>query len=281
MDTDAAARARAGWHTNAGPVPGGPAGGGAPVIVLSYRHSGAAVLHQALGEDTDMARTSGSGILPLCQAIAATWRTVEGTAGPGISPMAAAAVRAQVTALMTVILSTSGKARWCELATSAADGADAFLQVWPGTRFVCVHRSCPDVIYSSSEGHPWHIPATEFGLFPGMYPGNRAAALAAYWAAQTQRLLEFQAAHAPSCLPVRYEDFGHDRAGTLDAIRDFIGLPHASPGTWDRPGRPAMAPAGPGETGRRAPPLAGDIPAPLAERVNQLLGRLGYPALRT
>jgi hypothetical protein len=121
------------------PAPGGRAGAGAgerasrgPVVVLATAYSGAARLRTLLEDCPDLACTSGTGILPLCEQAAAVWRTADGRAPQGTpSRLAAAATRALADALITSVLARAGQRRWCEFCSAMPRAATAFAQLYP------------------------------------------------------------------------------------------------------------------------------------------------------
>src|ERR1035441_8887252 len=84
--------------------------------------------------------------------------------------------------------------------------AETFLQLYPSAKFICLHRRCPEVILAGVNANPWGLEDSAFKSFTAGYPGNAVAAIAAYWAASTEPLLEFEQAHPGSCHRVRYED---------------------------------------------------------------------------
>jgi hypothetical protein len=79
-------------------------GSPAPVVLLSYVHSGADLVQQALAEGTDLACTVGTGILPLCEVAAATWDQIDGRRGQARSRLAIASIR--------TLVSTQLATRW-------------------------------------------------------------------------------------------------------------------------------------------------------------------------
>lgn len=248
-------------------MPAGDGRPGDPVIILSYQHSGAASVQETLSADDRLACTSATGILPLCEAAARAWRRVDDS--EVLSGLAISSIRAMVRAQISVILAARGKRRWCELATSPPSAASDFREVFPGTRFVCVHRSCTEVIADCVRARPWG-PA----MFPGMarfsaaYPGNFVAAIAAFWAASTEGLLTFEAAGGPAVCRVRYEDVvtgpGRALAGACEVLG--LDLTLADPG----PAADSIDRFTPGQV----PPDM--IPAQLRERVDRLHAQLGY-----
>jgi hypothetical protein len=250
-----------------------------PVIVLSYAYAGAGRVQSALAAGSGLACTSGTGIIPQCAAAAETWRRIEGQQGPApLSRLAAAAIRGLVTAQITAILASSGQPRWCELATASPDAADAFLQVFPHARFVCVQRSCLDMVRAGVRASPWGLHDQGFTPFLLAYPGNSVAALAGYWVSSAEQLLAFERANPHATYRVRYEDATAQPALALAAVRAALGL-------GDRDGADGL-PVQPGwladpadsrlaEPGAKMP--AGLIPEPLLRRIGPLHAELGYP----
>jgi hypothetical protein len=268
------------------PVPASPAGRAGqqrPVIVLAYAYSGAAPIQRLLSGSAVLACTSGTGLLPLCDQAAAAWRRVDNRAGP-LSSLAASSIRALAGGMISVLLAEAGKPRWCEISSSPPATAETFLQLYPGTRFVCLHRSCPDVIRAGIEANPWGLTGTGFAPFAVAYPGSSAAAIAAYWADRTEPLLRFQQAHPAACRTVRYDDLAgyperqaRDIAAFLDL--DAAPSPTGPDVTLTREEAPPAAADGGALAGAELP--AGHLPPPLLDRVNDLQARLGFPPIRT
>jgi hypothetical protein len=250
-----------------------------PVIVLTYAHAGSERLQHRLASRSTLACTSGTGLLPLLEQAATTWRGIDGHGGP-LSPLAASSLRAMADAMITSILFRTGETRWCEIAQAPAMYAGTFLKLYDTAKFVCLHRNCPDVIRAGVQANPWGLADSPFGPFAAAYPGSSVAAIAAYWAAFTESLLEFEAAHPRACHRVRYEDLVDDPHDVTDRISAFLGL---GPDDAPAPGRPGddAVPAGTRDlapdAGSRVP--TSKIPQPLEARVNELLVRLGYPRL--
>jgi Sulfotransferase family len=240
----------------------------APVIVLAYAQSGAARLQRLLRDTGTLACTTSTGVLPAGDQAAAAWRRIDDR--ERLSPLALASVRSLVSGMMAAILAQAGRSRWCETAFVDPDCAGTFLRAYPGARFVCLHRSCPEVIRAAISAHPWGLADTPFARHARAYPASASAAIAAYWAFVTESLLRFEAAHPQACLRVRYEDLA-GRPGTAGQILDFLGLePDAAAGIPVVPWReeeaavPAQVPAS-------------QIPPPLLKDVDELMSRLGYP----
>jgi hypothetical protein len=246
---------------------------------LAYAYSGAARVVEALATDPAVAATTGTGIIPLCGQAAQTWQHLDGRAdGQPLSRLAASTLRALITAQVTMILAEAGKTRWCELATSAPSAASSFLQVFPGTAIVTVHRHSLDMIRAAVQASPWGLHLPRLAPYLASCQGSTAAALAAYWADSTEQLLAFEAANPRATYRVRYEDAAADPDQALASLRSCLGLttgPHQ-----DIIGEPAStgqpAPQAPSPAGTTVP--AATIPRPLLDRISRLHAQLGYPA---
>ena len=196
-----------------------------------------------------------------------------------MSCLAAAAIRRLVMAQITAILASSGQPQWCELATASPSAAETFLQVFPHARFVCVHRSCLDVVRAGVQANPWGLHGQGFTPFLLTYPGNSVAALAAYWATSAEQLIAFERANQEATHRARYEDVATHPDQALAAVQaalriggresdDALPLQHG----WLA--EPAIAPAEP-----EAKVPTEMIPAPLRQRISHLHVQLGYPPL--
>jgi hypothetical protein len=250
--------------------------GNGPVIVLSYAHSGAQQVQDCLAAGTGLACTSGTGIIPLCAAAAATWQRIEGRDAQPMSRLAAAAIRSLITAQLTAILADLGKTRWCELATAAPAAAWSFAEIFPHTAFVCIHRRCPDMIAAALRASPWGLAGQEPTPYLLTHPGNDVAALAAYWADSTQDLLAFEKASPEAVWRLRYED-ATGTGQALTEVRNWLQLaaPPASPAPIPGPtSKPDSA-----ESPRPDHIPASFIPARLLQRINRLHAELGYPPI--
>jgi hypothetical protein len=242
-----------------------------PVIVLAYPGSGAGDLHRLLGRSQDLCCTSGTGVLPLCEVAAATWRRIDGRDG-ALTPLALASIRALTGGLISVAQATLGGSRWCETAFSPPDGADIFLQLYPAARVMCLHRSCPDVIRAGVVAYPWGIAGSAYAAFAPAFPASPSAAIAAFWASRTEQLLQFEDAHLDSSLRVRQEDLAGDPGPAAAEISAFLDLDLPGAGILGRGDDEAAA----GALGKLQ---ADQIPPPLLARVNELQEALGYPAI--
>jgi Sulfotransferase family len=253
----------------------------APVVILSYPYSGAGLVQQALADGTDLACTTATGILPLCEVAAASWAKIDDRPGQAMSRLAISSIRGMVSAQLAMILAaTAGKRRWCELASSVADAAETFLQIFPAARFVCVHRACTDVISAAIAVQPWGLADPAMSQFAICYPRNSVAAVAGYWALATEQLLTFEVANPQATNRVRYEDVVADAAHALKSVRSSLYLNQQThqqplPGV---PGRAGLI--GEGQEGAHLQVPVDMIPPGLRKRIDDLHAELGYPPVR-
>lgn len=253
-------------------------GRSAPIILLSYAHSGARQVQDLLAADTSLGCTSGTGILPLCAAAAETWRRVEGGDGQVMSRLAAATLRGMVTAQVTAILTDLGRTRWCEVATGDPSAVRPFREVFPDARFVCVHRCCPDMIAAGVAGRPWGLRDLGLGQYLAFYPGNNVAALAAYWADVTTELLTFEDANSQIARRFRYEDLIVEDSQALVTLREWLRLEEAAEAGYPEPPSAAEQTAEVASLARLDVPV-NMIPQPLRRYVSDLHVKLGYVPL--
>lgn len=253
------------------------AAGGAPVVVLTYKHGGAEPLWSLLTGYPGLACTSGTGVLPLCEQAAATWRSVDGgRTGTRLSPLAASSIRAMTTAVIIAVLARVGGRRWCEFANASPRSAETFLQIYPQARVLCLHRSCDSVMKDAVSASPWGLTGPEYAPFTAAYPASTPAALTAYWTAATAPLIEFEETHPDTCMRVRCEDLVDD-AYPADLLA-FLGI--EAPRSGHRgPDAPSRDSPPPGPT-LHAPFPVDNVPGPLLAQADRLTRKLGYPPLR-
>jgi hypothetical protein len=249
----------------------------AHVVVLATAYSGAGNVLSLLGRLPDLACTSGTGLLPLCEQAAAVWRNADGRPDGPLSRLAVASTRALADNIITALLVREGKRRWCEVCSAMPQAAETFARLYPGTRFVCLYRSCGDVIRAVLDASPWGISDPAIAPFTMAYPASTVTALTAYWAAHTQSLLAFERSHPREVLRVRFEDLAAAGQQTTQAVMTFLGI--VPPGgdaalAQDSRGRPE-----PGTAGAKTVLPVDLIPPPVLARANDLLRQLDYPTL--
>jgi protein-tyrosine sulfotransferase len=267
------ARESSGWcRAAAGDLPGP-----APVIVLAAPYFGAGWLRASLESHPDLACTSGTGILQLCEQAMAAWRGADGPSARTRSAPAITATRALASSIITSLLAREGKWRWCEFSIANTQAAGTFLRLYPDTRILCLHRDCVGVIRATMNASPSGRADEAFAPFAMAYPASTVAARTAYWVARTGPLLAFEQSHPQACLRVRFEDLTLARRKTAERISSFLGIVGLEgPGSRavDNHTRPE-----PGSTGPEAEFPVDLIPPALLAQANGLLSLLGYPAL--
>jgi hypothetical protein len=256
--------------------PDGAAASG-PVIVLACAYSGAGRLRSLLGRHPDLACTSGTGILPLCEQAMAAWRSADSQAARSASPLAVTATRAMASSIITSLLARDGKRRWCEIAAANAQTAETFLRVYPATKFLCLYRACPGVIRAALDAAPWGLADPVFVPFTQAHPVSTVAGLTAYWVAHTRSLLAFEQSHHQACQRVRFEDLTahqHETAERITSFLDIAGLDGRAPLAEDNPAQPES------DSIRSEARFPADlIPPTMLAQANDLLQQLGYAAL--
>lgn len=256
-----------------------------PVIVLTYAHSGHELLRTMLEGHPHLMCVPDAGIVPLCRHAMETWRQVERCPGGRPSALALAAVRSMVGALITPLLARDGKPRWCDISPGSALAAPAFLALFPGTQFICLHRNCLDVVSAVLKSSPWGVMEGGLRRFTVAHPGNHAAAIANYWVIHTKAMTDFQEEYAGRCITVRYEDLCADPEQVRKEVFAFLGedicpCRDGGPGSGDVPHRAGGSAPRAGDSGMPGGMVpAALIPPHVLAEVNDSLARLGYPVI--
>jgi hypothetical protein len=252
-----------------------------PLLCLTYAYSGIAQFQQIMSGRAGVTCTAGTGLLPLCEQAVGTWRAIEDRDGP-VSALARSSVASMVGIMTSVVLAGSGAKQWCEVALGESRAAQAFLNVFPAAKLLCLHRNCLDVMRSGVLAHPWGMADSPFASFADSHEGS-AAVIAAYWAAHTEALLTFEADNPAACLRVRIEDLTTNPAAATDVILAFWGAQdrdHAHSARLTSP----LVNQGPSADGTAAVnrslqvPIA-RIPPRLRTEIDALSASLGYPGL--
>jgi hypothetical protein len=252
-----------------------------PVIVLTYGHAGARHLQRLLQDQPELAATSGTGLLAACDQAASAWQQAERRPERVLSPLARRSIRTMASAMMLSITARAGRPRWFETAAAEPSAAQTFLDLFPSTRFVCLHRACPDVIYATLQASPWGLAGLVYAGYTVSYPGSTLAALAAWWVDHARPILEFEREHPEACMRLRYEDLAADPARIEREIGEFLGLKREVPILPELPSDPRQTLTGADAPRCGAGLPAGQIPAGLLAQVNELHSQLGYPPLDT
>lgn len=256
-----------------------------PVIILTYPNAGGRRLQALLEPEPELTCTTSTGVLAACEQAAVAWKKAEGRPAKPLSVLAATSIRSMATQMMLMMTVRTGRPRWCELAAADPAAAGVFLDTFPGTRFLCLHRSCPDLVSAVLLASPWGLSGDGFAPYVAAYPGSTVAALTAWWIARARPVLDFERGHPGACLRVAAEDLDAAPDQALAAIRGFLGLsgPGPQPGPPDTGATGEAGAAGKtGEAGAATLPAElplDQLPAPLLAQAEELHAALGYPPL--
>jgi hypothetical protein len=263
-----------------------------PIVVLTCARSGSTLLRFLLDSHPELACPPETGVVEVCTRLGVVSMLLDGPpAGvrPGLTSLASSAIRSWVTTAFGTYLMQTGKSRWCDKSLGSAESAHRFLDLFPGTKFICLYRHCLDVIDSALEACPFGLRGYGMDPYAAAHPGNSVAAVADYWVTHTRAIVEFEKQHRDACLRLRYEDLVEDPEAQSDRIFTFLGeapVPGISrtclgagrerfgPGDHKVWGTSSISPESVGR-GQRIP--GGLISPPVRTLVAGLLEQLGYP----
>jgi hypothetical protein len=164
-----------------------------PIVILTYGFSGETRLQRLLERSPDIVCTTATGIVPACDMAWHAWQRAERPPVTGtVSSLAIRSVRAMTDGMITAIVTRYGGRRWCENATVDPRAAGSFLMLFPGTRVICLHRSCDDFVYSVLNASPWGGDAGRFAASTPAYPLSPVSAISSWWASRSRLLLAFE-----------------------------------------------------------------------------------------
>jgi len=263
-----------------------------PVIVLTGARSGSTLVRQLLDAHPDLACPPETNLLSTCAQIQSLWSLMDPACqGGALSPLASASIKAVIDTIFGTYLLRRGKRRWCEKSLGSVHSAEAFLGLYPKTKFICLYRHCIDMVDSALEATPWGLNGYGFDAFVARFPGNSIAAVAGYWCELTKSQLEFEEANQDKCLRVYYEELVSNPDQVCGEIFSFIGVDNvpdivrscfdaepdvSGPGDHKITGTSQITTASLGR-GARIP--VSRIPPGHLQVVNDLLARLGYAVL--
>ncbi len=198
-------------------------------------------------------------------------------------------VRAVIDGILERYTVAKGKRVWCEKSPENLRYLEALTHTYPDGRYLCLHRSCLDVVSSCLDASRNGF-MEELSDHVRQRPDNLVEAMAANWADKTSEILRFELRNASLCHRLRYEDLVTSPEETLgrafeflgvapepEAIRRAFSMSHDAGGGDDKiheSGRVTCARVG---AGRSVP--VDRIGTPLRRRVNALSRKLGYADL--
>jgi protein-tyrosine sulfotransferase len=212
---------------------------------------------------------------------------------PASSP--ARATRRIVSHLLAAAARRKGKSLWCDKSPNNFEHRELIAKLLPDAQFILLHRHCLDFAMSC-------LRACLYGFFLGVVEEyvrkdhkNTLRAVIRAWEETTRELLAFEAEHGKRCLRLRYEDLVTAPAESLGRICEFLGVeldPRILERVFTSPhpqrashGDPAVLYARTvvdrsiGTGANINPAMMKTLPEDLWRRMNEVLERLGYPAV--
>ncbi|HEY8022326.1 MAG TPA: sulfotransferase [Thermoanaerobaculia bacterium] len=259
-----------------------------PIFVLSSARSGSTLTRFILDTHPEIYSPSELELGKVARGLCATIGLLEGaTEQPLENPPALERTRAILADLLDSYTRARGKTIWCEKSPSNVYTWELLAAVFPGARFLCLHRHALDVTSSLIE-------TFRFGFPPGLrdwarrFAGDNIQAGLRYWVDSTGHVVECEKRLPERSFRLRYEDIVAAPAEALAPAFRFLGLDwdpallgSVFSSQHDRGGgdpyvffseRIRQDSVGCG----RSLPLEG-LPGDLLRRLGELYAELGYP----
>ncbi|NJA07313.1 hypothetical protein HC024_16495 [Methylococcaceae bacterium WWC4] len=197
--------------------------------------------------------------------------------------------RAIIHQLMDKYVQGKGGKRWCEKSTDNVDYAGLLEKLFPEAQYICLYRSCLDVVYSCIKTSPLGF-MDELSPYVQRQPTNFVAAVIENWLEKTEKLIRFEENYPDKSIRVNYEFLVNNPRDELYRLFAFLGE------DWNSELSNSIFKVshdqGPGDSkvkfsseirrdsvgnGVQIPFTA--IPEALVNRVDALHQKLGYPVL--
>ena len=124
------------------------------IVVLGSAHSGISLLRRALMARDDVVWIDAPGLVHLGHQVARVWSRVDGRPATS-SALARKAIGAMLQSMILGRLALDGGGAWASTtAPSPREGVEFFSEMFPATRFLCLHRRCDQVIESVLAARP-------------------------------------------------------------------------------------------------------------------------------
>ena len=185
----------------------------------------------------------------------------------------------------------AGELIYCDKSLDNAQHLAAVRRTFDDAKYVIIVRHVMDTIASGLEASPWGFDAFGYSPFVRESLDNTVAALARYWEMQVSLALRWLKEMPSDCHLLRYEALVTEPDAVLGRLFEFLDVSkevNVREGAFRR----LSGKDGPGDykvlytdsvragsvgRGKRVP--VDRIPPPLMQRVNELLGQVGYPAV--
>jgi protein-tyrosine sulfotransferase len=125
--------------------------------------------------------------------------------------------------IMGSYVAQKGKRIWCEKSIDNLHRLDVLTDVFPGARFICLHRDVLDVVNSCLE-------ISRYGFMEELRPyaarqlDNLVAAMTSAWIEHTAMALDFERQQPERCFRIRYEDLVTSPEASLRPLLGFAGI---------------------------------------------------------
>lgn len=203
---------------------------------------------------------------------------------------AAADVRRTVSGMMQHYASKKEKSIWCDKTTMNINHIDILGKIFPDAKFICLYRNCLDFVYSYMSVSRLGF-MEEIAPYIKINPYNVVSAIADYWVDKNSVIYGFEEENTAKCFRVTYEEIVSSPNETLSSLFGFLGLEWGNE-LFDR----VFQSKGKGPVegdikfqfskklstdsigqGKKLPLTS--IPERQLKRLNELLVKLGYPAI--
>ena len=268
-----------------------------PAFVMCEARTGSTLLRFLLGAHPDVACPSETNLPVLAHEMVNVWSLMTGHPAPGrllpaelpeLPDDVVRGLRASMDLMVSAHIERVGRTWFCDKSLGSAEHAKLLLQIYPGTKFVCLYRHPMDVIASALEACPWGLVGYGFDPYIAATPGNSVFALARFWLEHTAHIMAVEEDFPDQCLRVRYEDLVEDPDRVMSEVFRHLGIPPV-PDIVARCFHADQDNLGAGDykiwytnkisgdsVGRGWKIPSNLITAPVLEGINELSGRLGY-----
>ncbi|POZ52009.1 sulfotransferase [Methylovulum psychrotolerans] len=202
-----------------------------PIFVLSLERSGSTLLRNILDAHPDIFSPAELHIGSLCQFMYETSYSCLSQIATHLSEEdkqaeAKVEVRRVVTELMNGYAAQKNKIFWCDKTTVNINHIDILSSVFPNAKFICLYRNCLDFVSS-------YLSVSKLGFMEEIAPYiqrnpyNIVSSIVDYWIDNNSAIHAFELDSFQKCFKVTYEQIVSSPDETLDALFAFLGL------AWD------------------------------------------------
>lgn len=274
-----------------------------PVFIVCNARSGSTLLRYLLDAHPGIACPPETKVLSAARTLLNVQNDLDGNPTmemlvkkhglPQPTPRSVTAARDIVAGMMAEYLDQRGKTVWCDKSLDTVHALDFTGRLFPGARYICLHRHAMDVVASLLESCRWGYGYFDLQPYIARHYNNFPLALAEYWTLRTRRMLMLQQSAAQT-YAVHYEHLVRDPESTLAGILEFLGVARdgklikqmteeafhmehdLGAADWKIPFAGAVEQRSV-ERGRAIP---GDlIRPPVRDQMNALLAKLRYPVV--